>query len=268
MDRTTSRIKALILDMDGVLWRDQQPIGDLPMIFSRIESLGLKVTLATNNATLSVESFREKLTGFGVRLELWQIINSAQAAANYLKIKFSLGGSVYVIGEEGLLAELARAGFYPGEHPLAVIVGLDRKVTYAKIEMASHLIRSGVPFIATNPDRTLPTPDGLIPGAGAIVAAIEAATDIQPTIIGKPSPEIYRIAMQRMSSEPDTTLVVGDRLETDIAGAQKIGCQTALVLSGVSTREQAARWQPAPDYLAPDLSSVIDSFESMITLSE
>jgi 4-nitrophenyl phosphatase len=258
MDRKLQGIQSLILDMDGVLWRDQQPIGDLPAIFSRIDHLGLKVTLATNNATLSSEKFLEKLAGFRVQLESWQIINSAQAAANYLWSLFPQGGPLYIIGEAGLQSELASAGFHPGESPLAVIVGLDRQFTYAKLEMATRLVRSGLPFIATNPDRTLPTPDGLIPGAGAIVAAIEAASDVHPTIIGKPSPELYRLAMQRMSAVPDSTLVVGDRLETDIAGAQQIGCRAALVLSGVSTREQGESWVPKPDLITENMTDLLN----------
>jgi len=105
---------------------------------------------------------------------------------------------------------------------------MDRQVTYNKLKQATLLIRSGLPFIGTNPDRTFPTPQGLVPGSGAILAALEAATDQTPLILGKPSPEMYQVAMERMSVRPENTLVIGDRLETDIVGAQRLGCLTAL----------------------------------------
>jgi len=115
-----------------------------------------------------------------------------------------------------------------------------------------------VVFIATNTDRTYPTPAGLAPGAGSIVTALEVATDQRPTVIGKPSPEMYLLAMERMNTIPSNTLVVGDRLETDIEGAQAIGCLSALVLSGVTLPEQAYAWRPQPDCITADLTSLIN----------
>jgi 4-nitrophenyl phosphatase len=260
--------KALILDMDGVLWRENQPIGDLPQIFGRIQENYWKVCLATNNATLSAEQYLEKLASFGVILTIEQIVNSAQAAAHYLSKKHPEGGHVYVIGENGLIEALTDGGFIcveltPEEanakygQILAVVAGMDRMLTYHKLTVATRLIRSGVEFIATNPDRTFPTPIGLVPGAGAILAAIEAATDVRPLICGKPSPEMYRFALERMGVEPQNTIVVGDRLETDIAGGQALGCLTALVLSGVTSPETAHSWTPAPDWIIPDLDTLL-----------
>ena len=252
-------IKGLILDMDGVLWRDQQPIGDLPRIFDRIHEIGLKVTLATNNATQSVEQYHSKLQGFGVFLELNQIINSSQAAAHYLSSLYPHGGTVYIVGEQGLFTTLASRGFCHGEQGVsAVVAGLDRSFTYEKLRKAALLIRSGVKFIGTNSDSTLPTPDGLVPGAGSILAAIEAATGVKAEIVGKPSPGLYQIAMERMRTSPHKTLVVGDRLQTDIAGAQLVGCPCALVLSGVTKSDEAREWLPPPDWIKPDLTSVLD----------
>jgi len=254
-----STIRAFIFDMDGVLWRDDQPIGNLPAIFARINDRGWKVTLATNNATLSVEQYLKKLKRLGVTLEAEQIVNSAQAAGHYLSSRFPLGGSIYIIGEEGLLQTLRDYGFQQAEeHVLAVVAGLDRQLTYEKLSKATQMIRSGALFIGTNPDRTFPTPSGLIPGAGAIVVALEAASDVKPIIVGKPSPEMYCVALERMGTTAADTLVVGDRLETDIAGAQNIGCLSALVLSGVSTLEAAQSWKPSPDWIGPDLTALIE----------
>jgi len=123
------------------------------------------------------------------------------------------------------------------------------------------LIRAGAPFIATNPDPTFPTPEGLVPGAGAIIAAIEAATGVEAEVIGKPNPGMYRVALQRLKAAPEETLVVGDRLETDIAGAQALGCRTALVLSGVTDEQRARQWDPAPDWIFPDLQTLLEKFD-------
>ncbi len=112
-------------------------------------------------------------------------------------------------------------------------------MTYQKLSRATLHIRAGAPFYGTNPDKTFPTPQGLVPGAGSILAAIEAATDVKPIIIGKPQPAMMYMALEKLGTLPEETLVVGDRLETDIAAGQAAGCKTALVLSGVSTKQQA-----------------------------
>ncbi len=257
--QNTPYVKALILDMDGVLWRDSQPVVDLPAIFSTIQQRGWKVTLATNNATLSVEQYLRKLHHFGVSLAPEQIVNSSMAVVHYLSHRYPEGGNVYVIGEDGLLQTLSESKFQHDEEAvLAVIVGMDRQITYEKLRRATLLIRSGIPFIGTNPDKTFPTPQGLVPGTGAIIAALEAATSTQPTIVGKPSPEMYLVAMERMGVDPATTVVVGDRLETDIAGGQQLGCKTGLVLSGVTSLQAAHSWIPAPDWIEQDLTALLD----------
>lgn len=263
-------IRALILDMDGVLWRGSEPVGNLPKIFGIIRSLGLPVTIATNNASRTPEQYLEKLQGFGVHASLHEVINSAQAASRFLKKKFPSGGPVYVIGEDGLFHALEENGFYhSAENAVAVVAGLDRGFSFEKLSIAFSLIRSGALFIATNTDPTFPTPKGLTPGAGSLIAAIETASGVKPVVVGKPAPGLYRYAMERMGSTPAETLVVGDRLTTDIAGAQEIGCPSALVLSGVTTQEDARHWsagsglrrQP-PDLIAPDLASVMAFLEA------
>ncbi len=258
-EHNIAKIKHILLDMDGVLWRDNQPIVNLPAIFSKIARRDWHVALVTNNATRTIDQYVQKLHGFGVELPASQIINSAQAAGNYLKKRYPSGGNVFVVGEDALVQSLLEYGFTHGEdHALAVVVALDRDLTYEKLSQATLLIRSGVPFIATNPDRTFPTPQGLVPGTGSILAALEAATETVPVIVGKPAPQMYWFAMERISAKPETTLVVGDRLETDIVGAQELGCLTALVLSGVTPPEKAYSWQPKPHWISPDLSSLLD----------
>lgn len=266
MARANSNIKALILDMDGVLWRQNSPIGDLPKIFNKIEKLNLRVMLATNNATFSVEQYLDKLSGFGVNLTSHQIVNSSQAALHYLSNLFPDGGPIYIIGEEGLVQTLARGNFYSAEkNVLAVIVGMDRQLTFEKMSKATLLIRSGAKFIGTNADRTFPVPEGLIPGVGAVLGALEIASGVKPTVVGKPAPEIYQIALNRLNFIPNQALVVGDRLETDILGAQQLGCKTALVLSGVSSSEDARSWKPAPDWITPDLDTLLDKLAEYVS---
>jgi 4-nitrophenyl phosphatase len=244
--------------MDGVIWRDNAPIGDLPAVFRGILKR-YQVALATNNSTNSVQMYVDKLAGFGVQIEPWRIVNSSQATCAYLKDRFPQGGKVYIVGEKGLHQELAEHGFYPAEQDvLAVVAGMDREINYTKLNIAARLIRQGAVFIGTNPDNTYPTPQGLAPGAGSILAAIEAASGVAPLVMGKPAPEMYRMALQRLEIKPEQALVVGDRLSTDIAGAQNLGCRTALVLSGVTRREEAEAWQPALDYLADDLTHLLE----------
>ena len=162
----------------------------------------------------------------------------------------------------GLIETLSQYGFSASPHsPVAVVAGIDFDLTYEKLQTATLLIRSGVPFIGTNPDKSFPIPGGEAPGAGAIIALLEAASDVDATVIGKPRPDMYRAALERLGTTPEETLVVGDRLETDIAGAQQAGCPSAVVLSGVSTPEKIKSWNPKPDIVAENLKSVLDLFE-------
>jgi len=254
--------RGLVLDMDGVLWRDADPIGDLGAIFMSIAARGLRVVLCTNNSTRTPEQYLERLRGFGVGLEPWQIITSSGALAHALSQRFPARGDVYVLGEHGLTEALRESHFRPisdGEATgaVAVAMGMDRGITFAKLRAATLLIRGGVPFYATNPDRTFPTPEGLIPGAGALIAALATATDVEPIVVGKPQPAMIELALERLATPRDDTFVVGDRLETDIAAGQAVDCPTALVLSGVSTREMAAAWRPPLEIIAADLTELV-----------
>jgi 4-nitrophenyl phosphatase len=245
--------------MDGVLWRGDEALVDLSQVFQTIRALNLRVVLATNNSTLSVQQYLAKLSRWGVQLEPEQIITSSLAAASHLLELFPEGGPVYIVGEAGLHHALKEKGFWEADnHAIAVVAGLDRQLTYEKIAQASRFILQGAVFIATNSDHALPTPQGLIPGAGAVLAAIQTASSTAPRIIGKPGSEMYRVALSQLGVHPEDTLAVGDRLETDIAGAQAIGCQTALVLSGVATIEMASQWQPPVDYVTSDLMELLE----------
>lgn len=255
-------IKALILDMDGVIWKADAPIGDLAGTFARIRSRGLKFAFATNNSTKTSEQYAARLKEFGVDVEPWQVVTSSQGTAHAMAQKFQPGTKVFMIGEDGLRNALLERGFEilsVADAPQAEVVamGMDREINFQKACEATLLVRRGIPFYATNPDKTFPTPRGEIPGAGAWYSIVTTATDVQPIVAGKPFPFLLELALAKLGTSREETLVVGDRIETDIAGGQAVRCPTALVLSGVSTIEAADLWRPKIDIIADDLASLI-----------
>ncbi|HPL82371.1 MAG TPA: HAD-IIA family hydrolase [Anaerolineaceae bacterium] len=256
-------LKGLILDMDGVLWRDNEAIGNLPQIFDTIRKLGLSFVLATNNSTKTVESYIDKLNGFGVSLKPWQVIGTAQVTLEYLKHHFPAGSKVYVLGSDEMKRLFSSNSFHVLEldespYAEAVVVGLDKMVNYETLRYASQLIRKGARFIATNTDGTFPVPGGFIPGAGTIVKAVEVASVTKPIVIGKPEPLLFQRAMQLMGTIPTETMAVGDRLETDIQGAHNAGILNALVLSGVATVEDSKKLPFEIDQIADNLWELLN----------
>jgi len=257
-----SQIKSLIIDMDGVIWRADVPIGDLAAIFDRIRARGLKFVFATNNSTKTSSQYVARLNELGVDVEPWQVVTSSQAAAHAMAQKFPPGTKVFMIGEDGLRIPLEERGFEilsteDAPQAQAVVMGLDRDVNFQKAVEAALLVRRGIPFYATNPDKTFPTPRGLIPGAGAWYSIVTTATGVEPIVAGKPFPFLMDLSMEKLGTGNEETLVIGDRLDTDIAAGQGVGCPTALVLTGVSTREQAEGWTPKIDFIAEDLATLI-----------
>jgi len=257
-----AHIKAFILDMDGVIWRSDTQIGNLAEIFARIEARGLKYVFATNNGTKTPEQYVERLAGFGVNVQSSQVVTSALGVAYMLGQKYPKGTKMFMIGENGIKVALEDKGFEvlsTSNAPEAkvVVMGIDRDITFDKMREATLLVRSGVPFYATNPDKTFPTPRGEIPGAGAWISVITMATEVEPIIAGKPFPFMMELSLEILGTKKEETLVVGDRLETDIAAGQAVECPTALVLSGVSTKAQADQWTPKIDVIADDLSALV-----------
>jgi len=258
-----SHITALILDMDGVIWRGDAPIGDLAVTFSSIRERGLKFVFATNNATRTSEQYAARLENLGVPVEPWQVITSAQAVTHVLARRFPPGAKIFMVGEDGVRQALEEKGYdilSVENAPLAeaVVMGIDREITFQKMSEAAYLVRRGIPFYATNPDKTFPTSRGEIPGAGAWYSVIVTATDVQPVVAGKPYPFLMELALEILGSKKEETLVVGDRLETDIAAGQAVGCPTALVLSGVSNLDDADQWRPKIDIIANNLAELIN----------
>ncbi|NOT06323.1 MAG: HAD-IIA family hydrolase [Anaerolineales bacterium] len=259
-----SNIKALILDMDGVIWKGDAPIGDLPATFNRIRERGLKFVFATNNGTKTPEEYQEKLRELGVEVEPWQIVTSALGIAFMLSAtrKYPRGTKIFMIGEDGIRVALEEKGFEilsTEDAPQAqvFVMGIDRTINFMKVAEATLLVRAGIPFYTTNTDKTFPTPRGEIPGSGSWLSVITSATGVEPIVAGKPFPFLMELSLERLGTTKEETLVVGDRLETDIAAGQSVGCPTALVLSGVSTKAQADAWMPRMDVIAESLSGLV-----------
>jgi 4-nitrophenyl phosphatase len=257
-----SNIKALILDMDGVVWKGDAPIGDLPATFNRIRERGLKFVFATNNGTKTPEEYQQKLADLGVEIETWQVVTSALGIAFMLASKYPRGTKIFMIGEDGIRVALEEKGFEilsteNAPQAQVFVMGIDRTINFMKVAEATLLVRAGIPFYTTNTDMTFPTPRGEIPGSGSWLSVITSATGAQPIVAGKPFPYLMELSLDRLGTKKEETLVVGDRLETDIAAGQNVGCPTALVLSGVSTKAQAEVWSPKMDVIAGSLAELV-----------
>lgn len=260
------RIRHLIIDMDGVLYRESDPMPGLVDFFDFLRQRDIRFVLATNNSTRTPEQYVEKMAGMGVQITPAGLITSAQATAAYLREIAPPGTPVYAVGQIGLTTALRQAGFALDSHRAEfVVAGLDTHVTYEKLKTATLLIHRGATFIGTNPDATLPTPEGLAPGAGALLAAIQTATSIAPKIIGKPEPTMYQQAMTRLGAAPANTAALGDRLETDILAAQRTGLLSLLVLSGATNRALLAESEVKPDLVFQDIADLREKWMGLLS---
>jgi 4-nitrophenyl phosphatase len=257
-------IQHLIVDMDGVLWRGDQPMPALGAFFSFLKEQEVSFTLATNNSSRTPEQYVTKLARFGIDVPVETILTSALVSAAYLADVAPSGSRVYAIGEEGIQRALAERGFVlDDEQAEYVIVGWDRDLTWDKLATASLLIHDGAGFLGTNPDVTYPTERGPVPGNGALLAAVEASTGVKPVVIGKPEPWMYEEALRRMDATPETTAMIGDRLDTDIAGASRAGLSTVLVLSGIATEEDIVTSSIRPDLVCADIQELLTGWKGL-----
>ena len=258
MAKALADIRDLLIDMDGVLYRGMAPIPGAKEFIAFARERGIPFLLFTNNSTLTPQQYVAKLAGMGITASTEEIFTSAQATADYLPETISPGSSVFMIGENGLQAALLESGYrLVGEkHADAVVVGMDRYLTYEKLRVATLAIRAGALFIATNPDVTFPSEEGIAPGNGAALAALEVATDTKPLIIGKPEKPMFDLALARLGASRDTTAMIGDRPETDVLGAQRAGLLTIFVLSGVADRQRLAASGLSPDWVFEDLGAL------------
>jgi len=253
-------ISAFIIDMDGVLYRGSTMVPGAAEFIAFLREQGKKFLLLTNNSSRTPVQYVEKLARMGIEIDEGRIFTSAQATALYLRQKAKPGTRVYVIGMDGIREALTAEGFVLSEDSKVdfVVVGMDTTVTYEKLKKAALAIRAGAKFIGTNPDKTLPTEEGLVPGNGAILAAIQTATDVEPLIIGKPQKPIFEIALARLQSRPEETAVIGDRLETDILGGLQAGLKTILVLSGATDKDLLESSEVQPDWVFESVKELLE----------
>ncbi len=260
-------VENVILDMDGVLWRGNTAVPNLPAFFAQLEAHGRAFMLATNNSMKTPAQYVEKLRGVGVTAVEKQIMTSALATAAYLGHEYTASETtVYLIGQDGIRHALQVQGFRLLE-PLdlatpadLVVVGLDRSVCYPDLETATLHIRRGAKFIGTNGDKTFPSEQGQLPGNGSLLALLETATEQQPLIVGKPEPIMFQECLRRLGETATTanSIMVGDRLETDILGGQNAGLRTALVLTGVTRWADLAESEIQPDFVFHSITELGD----------
>lgn len=264
-------IRALIIDMDGVLWHGEQAVPGLEDFFSILRKLDLPFILATNNASLTVNQYVDKFVRMGVTVTADEILTSGTATALHLATSHNPDTTrIFVIGGQGTTEPLQDQGFtltglYNISDPTdndpdlaadIVVCGLDRQLTWDKLATASINISAGALFIGTNGDTTLPTERGSAPGNGATLAALEAATGVKPTTIGKPGPILYQQALALLGIDPNATIAIGDRLDTDILGAVRTGIRSLMVLTGVSSKDDIAGLDYQPTWIMQDLRAV------------
>jgi 4-nitrophenyl phosphatase len=248
-------LRGFIFDLDGTLYRGNAVLPGAAEFVANLRRAGVPHLFLTNNATTPPVGVAERLTRLGIMASADEVLTSAQATAAILAAEMP-GSRVYMVGEAGIREALLAEGLELTEdfrEADAVVVGMDREVTYARLRDAALAIRRGAPFIATNTDRTLPTEQGLIPGAGSLVGMLEIATDVRARVIGKPSPGIMLLALRRVGTRAGLTAVVGDRPETDIVGGQAAGLRTIGVLTGASPAQAFAALRPPADWVFDDM---------------
>ena len=241
-----------VVDLDGVIWLSDQVIPGSPEAVAAARAAGVRLLFVTNNSSMTVGQYADKLAGMGIETPEDDIVTSAQAAASLL----TPGTSALVCAGDGVREALARQGVTArDEGPAdAVVVGWHRDFDFSRLTAACRAVWGGARLVATNRDATYPTPDGLLPGAGAIVASVSVATATEPEVAGKPHPPIVAALTARAGQAVD--LVVGDRLDTDGQLARRMGVPFGLVLSGV-TRSHPQEGDVRPAHVAPDLRALV-----------
>ncbi|MGH3671193.1 MAG: HAD-IIA family hydrolase [Pseudonocardiaceae bacterium] len=257
MSRPQHGYDAVLLDLDGTVIRGVAPVPEAPAVVNELRQAGWAVQFITNNASRAPEEVAALLTAVGIGAAPEEVLTSAQAAAALLEARLAPGAAVLVVGTEALATAVQAVGLRTvttlASQPVAVVQGHSPETGWAQLAEACLAIRGGALWIACNIDRTLPTERGLLPGNGAMVAALQAATDRSPTVAGKPARPMLDTALNRVGAR--CPLVVGDRLDTDIAGARAAGMDSLLVLSGVADAPALLACPPEqrPSHLGADL---------------
>lgn len=275
----------LLVDLDGVVYRGAEPVPGVAAVLADRAARGDDVVYVTNNSMHYRADYVTRLTAMGAPVDLDRIVSSARATARYLVERHPEVRRVLALGAGGLERELRDVGLdvvtaahaatrvaqegldgaVAAGHPEAVVVGLDPQLTYLRLAVAADAIRAGARFIATNRDPIYPTERGVRPGAGSIVAAVEATTGVTPVSIGKPEPWLLELAAHTVGAEARDAIMVGDGIRTDLGAARAVGARCVFMLTGVTSRDEVEALPPdaRPDAIAADAAELADALERL-----
>jgi NagD protein len=250
-------VECWLTDMDGVLVHESQALPGAGEFVAALQEPRRRLLLRTNNSAYPRRDLRARLLAGGIDVPESSIWTSALATAQFLDDQRA-GGSAYVIGEAGLTTALHEVGYVMTErHPDYVVLGETRTYSFEAITTAIRLIERGARFIATNPDATGPSPDGPLPATGSVAALITRATGVEPYFVGKPNPLMMRSALNKIEAHSETTVMIGDRMDTDIKSGLEAGLRTILVLTGSTRAEQVDRFPYRPTRLVDSIADVV-----------
>jgi NagD protein len=251
-------IRSWLMDMDGVLVREEHPIPGAAEFLTRLRERELPFLVLTNNSIYTRRDLSARLAANGLEVPEERIWTSALATADFLQSQRP-GGTAFAIGEAGLTTALHSAGYTLTERePEYVVLGETRTYSFERIAQAIRLIVGGARFIATNPDPTGPTPDGPLPATGSVAALISRATGVEPYFIGKPNPLMMRSALNAIDAHSETTAMVGDRMDTDVVSGLEAGMHTVLVLTGSTSRVEAEAFPYRPSRIVESIADLVD----------
>jgi len=251
-------IKGVLLDLDGTVYFEDRQVPGAARFVNWLDEAGILYLFVTNRSNRPPLEVCEHLRSYGIRCNPDQVLTSGQATAEYLG-----GGKVFCIGEAGLDLAMNEAGLeITDDRPDYVVVSFDRGFTYEKLKKACALIHAGARFIATNPDKALKIEGGISPGTGAIVAAVAAGCGEEPVVVGKPGRLIFDIGVRRLGLARESVVAVGDNIETDVAAGINARIRTALILTGITTREEADRASARPDWVVGDYAELRSAIET------
>ncbi|GAA3711812.1 HAD-IIA family hydrolase [Microlunatus aurantiacus] len=256
-------VSCWLTDMDGVLVHEERAIPGAAEFIAALEQHGRRFLVLTNNSIFTARDLRARLLSSGIDVPEDAIWTSALATAQFLADQ-AQGGSAYVIGEAGLTSALHHEGFILTESdPDYVVLGETRTYSFEAITKAIRLIERGARFIATNPDVTGPSPEGSLPATGSVAALISRATGVQPYFVGKPNPLMMRSALNQIDAHSESTVMVGDRMDTDVIAGIEAGLRTVLVLTGSTRAEQVAVYPYRPTRIVDSIADVVPLVEQL-----
>ncbi|BCJ30067.1 HAD-IIA family hydrolase [Actinocatenispora sera] len=247
-----------LTDMDGVLIHEGSPVPGAQEFIKRLRDSGKRYLVLTNNSMQTPRDLQARLDRMGIAVPEQAIFTSALATAQFLNDQRP-GGSAYVIGEAGLTTALYQIGYVLSDHdPDYVILGETRTYSFEAITRAIRLVADGARFLATNPDPTGPSGQGVLPATGSVAALISKATGVEPYFVGKPNPMMMRSALNTVQAHSESTVMIGDRMDTDVLCGMEAGLETVLVLTGITQRDEIERFPYRPSRVVDSIADLVD----------